>query len=135
MSIKREINIELDNRVVGFLTFYEECNDNQAIISFISVLSEYRGKGIATTLLWHLYDYIYNNTKIRYIMWDDCSDNFRVSRKNIYIKVGAQYVEKNGPEMIWRIRTKKVREKRDKYNLKDYTIYKATWHSGSALGS
>lgn len=113
--IKREINIELYNKVIGFLTFYESCEDKEVSISFLNVLEEYRGKGIGTKLLWNLYDYVYNNTNYKYIKWDDCSDNYRVSKKNIYLKVGAQYVEKNGPEMIWRIRTKKVREKREKY--------------------
>ena len=117
--IKKKLNIKLSNKVIGLLTFYENYDDKEVSISFISVLEEHRGKGIATKLLWNLYDHVYNNTKFRYIIWDDCSDNFRVFRKNIYQKVGAQYVKKIGPEMIWRIRTKKVKEKRDKYNFNE----------------
>ena len=117
--IKKKLNIKLSNKVIGLLTFYENYDDKEVSISFISVLEEHRGKGIATKLLWNLYDHVYNNTKFRYIIWDDCSDNFRVFRKNIYQKVGAQYVKKIGTEMIWRIRTKKVKEKRDKYNFNE----------------
>jgi len=110
------INIEVENKVVGTLTFFEiDKDDKESTIKFIEVKEENRGKGFGISLLWNFYDYIYKNHKnIRYILWDDCSDNYRL-KKNIYIKVGAKYIEKSGPEMIWKIRTKDVRHKRLKY--------------------
>ena len=109
------IEIKLNKKSIGSLTFYKDYSDNHVSITFINVLEEYRGKGFGTALLWALYDYIYINTKFKYILWDDCSNNFRCPGKNIYKKVGAQYVEKKGPEMVWKIRTKNVIEKRREY--------------------
>jgi hypothetical protein len=84
-------------------------DDKESTIKFIEVKEENRGKGFGISLLWNFYDYIYKNQKnIRYILWDDCSDNYRL-KKNIYIKIGAKYIEKSRPEMIWKIRTKDVR--------------------------
>ena len=111
-SIKAIIN----RKVVGELTFYKfKDNDKEATIKFIEILEEYRGKGIGTYLLWKFYDYVITFDKLRFVLWDDCSDNCRVIKSNIYVNVGAKYVDTYGPEMKWRIRTKEVRTKREQY--------------------
>ncbi len=109
----------IKGKIVGDLTFYNLTDDDkEATIKFIEVLEEYRGKGIGTALLWSFYDYAITFDKLRYVLWDDCSDNCRLIRSNIYINVGAKYISTYGPEMRWRIRTKDVRKKREEYSSK-----------------
>lgn len=106
----------IKGKIVGDLTFYKFTDDDkEATIKFIEVLEEYRGKGIGTALLWSFYDYAITFDKLRYVLWDDCSDNCRLVRCNIYLNVGAKYIGTYGPEMRWRIRTKEVRNKREQY--------------------
>lgn len=111
----KKISITTNTNIIGYITFYEY--NKEVIINFIEVFDEYRGKGFGQSLLWSLYDNVYKNKNIKQIIWDDCSDNCRLVN-NIYIKVGAQYLYKTGPEMIWKIRTKNVIKKRDRY-IKD----------------
>jgi hypothetical protein len=108
----KKIIITTNSNIIGYIDFSEY--NKEVIINFIEVFDEYRCKGLGQYLLWYLYDNVYKNKNIKNIIWDDCSDNCRLDN-NIYIKVGAQYLYKTGPEMIWKIRTKNVIKKRDRY--------------------
>lgn len=114
-----------DNDIdIGYILFY--FSDSDIGVNFINIIEEYRGLGFGTELLWRVYDYITeNNKKVKYICWDDCSDNSRVINNNIYIKVGARYKYKYGPEMVWNIKSRVIKKKRDKYKSKiDMSKYK-----------
>jgi len=109
--------LEYNGEEAGTLTYYigkDDKNRNIGYINFIEVLEKYRGKGMATSLLWYLYDVLLDK-KIRYVEFDDCSDLYR-NKNNIYIRLGAKYVENNGPEMIWKICTKYVKKLKDDFN-------------------
>lgn len=115
-----------DKLVIGYISFYH--NDNDISVNFINITENYRGLGFGTELLWRLYDYIIDNKNyndVNYVFWDDCSDNCRLVNNNIYIKVGSRYVYRSGPEMVWKIRSRVVKNKRKEYRLKlDMSKYK-----------
>jgi hypothetical protein len=117
--------IEYSGEETGFLIYdlgKDDKNRNIAYIKYISVLEKYRGKGMAISLLWYLYDILLTR-KIRYVEFDDCSDLYR-NKKNIYTKVGAKYIKNNGPEMIWKIWTKYTKNLREKYTKNTNNKYK-----------
>lgn len=112
--------IEYEGEKAGFLIYYigkDEKDKKRGYINYMKVLRKYRGMGLATCLLWHLYD-ILNKEGIKYIELDDCSDLYR-DRNNIYLKIGAKYIEENGPEMVWKIGTKYVKKLREEYKEKN----------------
>jgi ribosomal protein S18 acetylase RimI-like enzyme len=124
MSVRIIIKDIDKNIICGFLTYLINKDEpNIGTINYISVNQDQRGKGIGTKLLWTLYDYIKMDKKIKYVIWDDCSDYYR-QKDNIYLKIGAKYINKNGPEMIWKINYKTVREKRKKYSQNIQNIQK-----------
>lgn len=114
--------LEYDGKEVGSLIYYigKDKEKNRGYINYMNVLERYRGMGMATCLLWYLYDILYKEG-IKYIEFDDCSDLYK-DKNNIYLKVGAKYIENTGPEMIWKIRTKNVKMLREKYNGYKYNI-------------
>jgi len=67
--------------------------DGETIVTNLQSIQP--GKGHATTLLNML------KKESKSITLDDMSDHYRKSH-NIYVKNGFQYVEEDGPEMIWR---------------------------------
>jgi GNAT superfamily N-acetyltransferase len=88
-------------------------------IMSLYVDKEYRGQGIGLALLWKLHDYIgVNNKKIKYVEIDDCSKNYR-STNNIYLKIGAKYNKKWGPEMKWKVNHINVRNNKKIYKSND----------------
>ena len=116
--------IEYSGEETGFLIYdlgKDDKNRNIAYIKYISVLEKYRGKGMAISLLWYLYDILLLK-KIRCVEFDDCSDLYR-NKNNIYIKIGAKYIKDNAPEMIWKIWTKYVKKLYDKYSKKTKYVY------------
>ena len=119
-----KLAIEYKGEEAGTLIYYIEKDkkgkENRGYINYIDVLEKYRGKGIATCLLWHLYDILYNKG-VKHVEFDDCSDFYR-DKNNIYLKVGAKYKEETGPEMRWKIWTKNVKMLREKYNGYKYNI-------------
>jgi ribosomal protein S18 acetylase RimI-like enzyme len=118
-----KLAIEYNGEEVGTLIYYivKDKKENRGYINYIDVLEKYRGKGMATCLLWNLYDILYKNG-VKCIEFDDCSDLYR-DKNNIYLKIGAKYIEESGPEMIWKIWTKYVRKLREEYkNNNEYRI-------------
>ena len=116
-----KLTIEYNGEEAGFLTYDIGKNSKDrtiGYINYINILEKYRGKGLANALLWHLYD-IMLNEKISNIEFDDCSDLYR-DKNNIYLKIGAKYIENSGPEMVWKIWTKYVKNLRQKYKNKKY---------------
>jgi hypothetical protein len=113
--------IEYDSKICGNLTYIEDMDEKVGVINFISIEKEYRGKGMGTALLWNLYDYSISKGNVDHMLWDDCTDNFR-KKHNIYTKIGATYMDKTGPEMTWKIHSKKVKNKRLKYDKSIYNI-------------
>lgn len=107
-----------ENNIRGKLIFCCNKYENEGTIIYIDIDSEFRGLGMGTYLLLILYNYVIENHKnIKYIVLDDCSDNYRCIN-NIYLNVGAKYVSDNGPEMIWKInRPKKIKDKYKKYQV------------------
>jgi ribosomal protein S18 acetylase RimI-like enzyme len=119
-----KLAIEYNGEEAGILIYHIGKNSKNKIIgciNYINILEEYRGKGLAKALLWHLYD-IMLNEKIRNIEFDDCSDLYR-DKNNIYIKLGAKYIENSGPEMVWKIWTKYVKKLRYEYDNSNTNIY------------
>lgn len=113
--------IEYDSKLCGNLTYIEDTDEKVGVINFISIEKEYRGKGMGTALLWNLYDYSISKGNVDHMLWDDCTDNFR-KKNNIYKKIGATYIDKTGPEMKWKIHSKKIKNKRLKYDKSIYNI-------------
>jgi ribosomal protein S18 acetylase RimI-like enzyme len=113
-----KLTIEYNGEEAGLLIYHigkNSKNKTVCCINYINILEEYRGKGLAKALLWHLYD-IMLNEKISCIEFDDCSDLYR-DKNNIYLKIGAKYVESSGPEMVWKIWTKYVKKLRYEYYM------------------
>jgi ribosomal protein S18 acetylase RimI-like enzyme len=115
-----KLSVEYDGNEAATLIYYIE--NSVSYINYINVLEKYRGKGMGTALLWHLYNILVDK-KIRYVEFDDCSDLYR-NKNNIYIKVGAKYIKDNGPEMRWKIYTKYVKKLKDNYYQSNRNIYK-----------
>jgi GNAT superfamily N-acetyltransferase len=113
--------LEYNGEEAGTLIYFIEKEKDKDIgyINYIDVLEKYKGNGMGMALLWHLYDIL--REKIWCIKFDDCSDLYR-HKNNIYIKVGAKYIENSGPEMVWKIWTKYVKNLRQKYKNKKYII-------------
>jgi len=134
MTIKNMTKIILkhknDNRIAGYLTFLKTDNkdnkdNDEIVLMYINIEEEYTNKGLGTYLLWSLFDHIVCNDfykDINYIVWDDCSDRSR-KNNNIYINIGARYVNKYGPEMILKIRSRTINLKRKRYNSDLSLIY------------
>lgn len=117
------LSVEYNGEEVGFLKYYigkDDKGNKMGYINYMEVLIEYRGIGIATCLLWYLYD-ILNKEGIKCVELDDCSDLYR-DKNNIYLKVGAKYIEETCPEMIWKIGTKTVKKIREKYKGNNYKV-------------
>ena len=110
--------IKKNKKIYGTLEIFIDIKDNikEATLMYIDIYKKYRGKGLGTYLLWHMYDYIKDNHPlVEYILWDDCSDNYR-TKNNIYRNIGARYITIKGPEMIWKIQSRTKINKRKKYN-------------------
>lgn len=106
--------IQHNSQICGTLIYSEDNIERVGTINMISIEEEYRRKGMGTALLWNLYDYTISKGNISYILLDDCSDNFRM-KNNIYTKLGATYIDKTGPEMIWKIYSNTIKKKRLEY--------------------
>ena len=103
-----------ENEICGHITFHE-IDLYEANITCLVVYERYRGLGLGTFLLWNVYEYIKEfYPSITLISWDDCSDHYK-RKDNIYRKVEARYLFKNGPEMIWKIYSRRVEIKYKKY--------------------
>ena len=131
MTIKNMTKIILkhknENKISGYLTFLktDDDDDDEIVLMYINIEEEYTNKGLGTYLLWSLFDHIVCNDfykDINYIVWDDCSDRSR-KNNNIYINIGAKYVNKYGPEMILKIRSRTINLKRKRYNSDLSLIY------------
>jgi GNAT superfamily N-acetyltransferase len=89
------------------------------------VYEDWRNRGIATALLWKLYDYYIQKTsenEISFITWSDCSDEC-LKPDNLYIKLGAFYKEPNDPEMIWDIHSNNVKKRRQMYTYPPNLVF------------
>jgi ribosomal protein S18 acetylase RimI-like enzyme len=112
-SIKIYLNDNNDNHRALLISFYELLEDNdigenifELSITNLFVDHDLRGKGIATFLLFMIFEIIFrtkgyiDNIKVTL---DDMSDHTREEiNKNIYQKIGLHYVEMTGrdPSMI-----------------------------------
>lgn len=115
----------IDNKsnIRGLISYDYDEKRKIGTIKSLFVDDDYRGKGIGTALLWKLHDYIImNNKNIKYVEIDDCSDNYRLEN-NIYLKIGAKYNKKMGPEMRWKIGHINVRNNKRKYRESVKEIY------------
>lgn len=114
-----KIHAIVDDHFVGYLDgyTYTENGVECMLMTSLNVYEDCRGKGYATALLWKLYDECVNNIKnIKYITWGDCSDRY-AKPDNIYLKIGARYVEKGEPEMIWDIHSDHIKQIRNLYEI------------------
>lgn len=121
-----KIHAIVGDHFVGYLDGYTYMENGVEcmLMTSLNVYEDCRGKGFATALLWRLYDECVNTLKnIKYITWGDCSDRYAKS-DNIYLKIGARYVEEGEPEMIWDIYSEQVKALYFKYlKHKNETIH------------
>ena len=102
-----------ENQDVGCLeVFLDEAfqkNQKECIITSLYVHTQYRGRGIATSLLFELKKMVMNRLNvfhnIRTFTLTDSSDRFRKD-DNLYKKIGFVYDEEGLPEMTWHFRKK-----------------------------
>lgn len=74
--------------------------DSEGTLTDLYVHPSYRGRGIATSMMWHL-AHVLLERDVRLIEWSDCSDRYRAAN-NLYTQLGAEYVYPDGdPTMVW----------------------------------
>lgn len=119
-----KIHAVVDDRFVGYVDGYTFTEDGveYILMTSLTVYEDCRGKGFATALLWRLYDESVNNNKIKYITWSDCSDRYG-KLDNIYLNIGAYYVEEGEPEMLWDIHSDHVKRLRSAYHFPEHFIF------------
>jgi GNAT superfamily N-acetyltransferase len=91
----------------------------ECVVTDLYVDTNYRNKGIATSLLLKLRDIllkIYNITNISLITLTDCSDHFGKSN-NVYLKTGFTYDKDGLPEMTWEFRKNKGNKSKGNKNI------------------
>lgn len=74
--------------------------DASSTLTDLYVHPEFRGRRIAISMMWHLYE-VLKEHGIHRVEWSDCSDCYRLPR-NLYLRIGAHYVYPDAdPSMLW----------------------------------
>lgn len=121
-----KIHAIVDDHFVGYVDGYVYTEDGleYMLMTSLNVYEDCRGKGFGTALLWRLYDECMNcNIKnIKYITWGDCSDRYG-KPDNLYVKIGACYVEEGEPEMLWDIYSDHVKRLKSAYTFPEHLTF------------
>jgi len=91
-------NVDFTTDVIAHVQFFTSDDSEEARITVVNVNKEYQGKGLATNLLKKVFEYLRNLNFISIVL-DDMTDNYRKSN-NLYLKLGFEYQQEYGPEMI-----------------------------------
>jgi GNAT superfamily N-acetyltransferase len=89
--------IQNDTDIASYIEFYTDDNSEEANITSLNVLDEFKGKGLAYYLLLKTIKYL-NSVGILGVTLDDTTDKYR-QQDNIYLILGFKYLCDYGPEM------------------------------------
>lgn len=86
-------------RLIACLGCFIEDKEDSTMTD-LYVHPEFRGRGIAISMMWHLYE-VLQRSGVQRVEWSDCSDRYR-QPGNLYLRIGAHYVHPDSdPSMVW----------------------------------
>jgi hypothetical protein len=76
--------------------------DNEKNVNINNIhIYTYKGHGLSYVLIYTMLEFMLENyPELETITLDDMSDKYRLAGENLYMKLGFEYLEKTGPEMI-----------------------------------
>ena len=81
--------------------------DNEKNVNINNIhIYTYKGHGLSYVLIYSMLKFILEKyPELETITLDDMSDKYRLTGENLYMKLGFEYLEKTGPEMMGNLKS------------------------------